>query len=738
MNSLNLIVFLLGFTLNAYCGQPELMLWPHQGTQYTAVSMDGNTLALGGFVGNIRLFTFHGAAVSMQSINTGNRSATALALSPDGSLLAASGDDGWVALFETGSARKTADVTPGKGKPSKLMYSEDGKMLAVAYGSEVVLLDAVAGKRLGAFHIRGTPALALAKSRSWMKYASSKSEIRSFSAEQEKKLGHYVDMRLLWASPGGKLTAFGFAPEVMRNSDGKPISLPGLPGQYAQHVAFSGDGGRMAVLREYGDVQAWDLKKGRLTAAFNWRENNSMMDMDEARFKLADGLHFVNGGRQLCIISQAGPVELWDADTGKKVKTLSPNTASVGTLALIPGKRQLLSADWTGRVILWDFEKGDVLRQWPPVTHWWPASVAVSSDGQSLYYGDSFVTWGALRRMDGSGSPIEFGGRRDRQMKKKESNFHVLHNPFKPGETLLISAESAKGLGMAAALKSAKKLEDAGGSDKFGLDRSPDDKMMVYGTKDGGIGVVNLETGDIRKVGGGGNYVWAVSYSTDGKYLAMADIAGAVTVWETAGWKKYAVLAGFKSDIGARAPLSPDGHYAIQPDLPEKSKALLAKGIGPNMRDTRRFKIIDMRTKKESVVDESGETRLAFSSDSSEVMGLREEGSVKVWETATGKTLAELKAPAAKQFSAELLPGGKYLFAGGGDGVIRLYELASGKQIVSLTGFLDGEWLFTLPNGKYKGSKGAIKYFKFKGSGKRSSLDKYESSADIEAALSAI
>ena len=728
---------MLGFGVNAYCANPEIILWPHHVAAATAVARDGSALALGGYDGSIRLFTFKGSAVGMSSLNCGNRAVSALALSPDGSLLAASGSDGWIALFRAGGARKTAEVTPGKEKPSRLVYSEDGKILAVAYGLEVVLLNAVTGKHLGSFRTRGTPALALARSQSWMKYAASKAEVRAFSAEQEKKYGHYGEMRLLWVSPGGKLMAVGFAPELMRNSDEKPMSLPGLSGQYAEYVAFSGDGGRMAVLRQYGDVQAWDLKKGRLTAAFNWREKNSMMDADEARFKSQRGLYFVNGGRQLCIISEAGPVELWDADTGEKVKTLTANTASIGALLRIPGTRQLLSADWTGRVTQWDFEKGEVVRQWPSVTHWWPASLAASSDGQSLFYADPWVAWGVLRRMDGSGTPIEFGGRRDRQMTQKKNNFYVLRNPFKPGETLLISSSTSMGDDRSAVFKNAKKLDDAAGG-KHSTDVSPDYKLMAYGTKDGGIGLVNLETGVVRKVGGGGNYVWTITYSTDGKYMAATDIAGAVTVWETTGWTKYAELSGFRTDISARTPLSPDGHYAILQDKPEENRALLAKGIGPSMRDTPRFKIIDTRTKKEIVINEPGEPPLIFSADSTKLAALREEGGVKVWETATGKALAELRASNAKQYSAEFLPGGKHLFVGGSDGVIRLYDLISGNQVVSLTGFLDGNWLFSLPEGKYKGSKGAARYLKIPNGGTKAALKNYESPAKIEAALSSL
>ena len=714
------------------------MLWPHQGATATAASKDGGTLALGGVEGNIRIFSFKGAAVSMSTINCGNRAVTTLALSPDGSLLAASGSGGWAALYDTVNVKKAVEVRAGTMKPSTLVFSENGKMLALVSGSEVLLLAASSGKRLGTFRTRGTPALALAKSSNWLKYAASKTEVRLFSAEQESRLERYADMRKLWISHGGKLIASGFGPELKRNSDGKTLLLPGLPGENAQLVTFSEDGSRLAVLREYGDVQAWDLKKASLTAAFNWREKNSMMDMEEARFKIADGLYFVNGGRQLCIISQAGPAELWDADTGKKVKTLTPNTAGISALLLIPGKRQLLSANEVGRVTLWDLEKGKVLRHWPSVTNWWPAHLAVSPDGGSLFYGEGELTWGVLRRMDGSGTPIEFGARRVRQQQQKDSKFYVIRNPFKSGETLLVSSNTTMGEDMNAMFKNAKKLEDAAGGDKCGMDISPDNQTMAYGTKDGGIGLVNLETGGIRKLGGGGNYVWTVTYSTDGKYLAETDIAGAVTVWETSGWTKYAELTGFKSDLSARDPLSSDGHYKIQRDMTEQSKALMAKGIGPKTSDILRFKIVDTRTKQESVVEEPGAPLLTFSADSSKLAGLREEGVVKVWATATGKALAELKVPAAKQYAAEFLPGGKYLFVGGGDGVIRLYELASGKQVISLTGFLDGEWLFSLPSGKYKGSRGATKYLKFKGDGKKYGSAAYESSADIEAALSAI
>lgn len=732
---MNAVTLLAALALNAHCAPPEPMLWPLAIPVGSAASADGKTLALAGQDGNIRLFTF-GKGIAMRSLNCANRSPSELALSPDGALLAAAGCGNSAAIFDVRAGRQLAALNISK-TPERLLFSADGKTLAAVSGGETELFAAATGRRAGKFSTEGRPDLALARSASWAKYAAAKGKVALLDAQQRKWLEPFYGVRKVWYSPGGKLLVHGFGPEVRRVPGGEEVELEGLPGEHAQYVAFSGDGGRMAVLREYGNVQAWDLKTGKLTAAFNWRENNPMMEQREAMFKRPRGFYFVDGARALAIVTEAGPVELWSADTGKKVRALNPNTAAVSALAALPAARQLLSADWDGAVTLWDLRKGGVLRRWPSVTEGWPAQLAVSADGENFFYAEDSFTFGALRRLDGSGEAVHFSGRRQRLHREDKRNYAVLRDPFSPGNILLLDAAASRDKDMIAALKAAKKLEDASFSE-YAMDMAPGGGLMAIGLKDGGVGLADLDTGAMRRLPGSGLHVWNVCFSTDGARLATGDVGGNVTIWDAATWKPVLKLAGFSSYGYNRSPLSPDGVYGVAPDRPEESMQQLHKGIAPDPAKTPRFTLMDTRTSKPLQIEEPGEPVLTFSPDSAALAARRANGGVKVWATATGKPLAELQPAPAQLRSLAFWSGNGSLFAGGADGVIRLYDLPTGKHLLSMTAFMDGEWLISVPGGRYKASKGAAKYLKAAGKDKSSAPAAYEAPADVEAALSVL
>jgi GTPase SAR1 family protein len=68
------------------------------------------------------------------------------------------------------------------------------------------------------------------------------------------------------------------------------------------------------------------------------------------------------------------------------------------------------------------------------------------------------------------------------------------------------------------------------------------------------------------------------------------------------------------------------------------------------------------------------------------------DGTVRLWEAASGKQLALLEGHKDWVWSVGWSPDGQRLASGGGDGTVRLWEAASGKQLALLEGHKGGVW----------------------------------------------
>ena len=63
--------------------------------------------------------------------------------------------------------------------------------------------------------------------------------------------------------------------------------------------------------------------------------------------------------------------------------------------------------------------------------------------------------------------------------------------------------------------------------------------------------------------------------------------------------------------------------------------------------------------------------------------------------------------------SVAITPDGKYIVSGSSDKTIKLWEISSGKEILTYVGFKDDEYITYNKNDYYNCSNGAYKYFDF-------------------------
>jgi len=91
---------------------------------------------------------------------------------------------------------------------------------------------------------------------------------------------------------------------------------------------------------------------------------------------------------------------------------------------------------------------------------------------------------------------------------------------------------------------------------------------------------------------------------------------------------------------------------------------------------------------------------VAFSQDDKNVASGSGDGTVWVWEAATGKEIARMTYDGAV-FSAAFSPDGEYVVSGSLDGTARVWEVASGQEIARMTHDSSVYSVAFSPNGTY-------------------------------------
>jgi WD40 repeat protein len=280
---------------------------------------------------------------------------------------------------------------------------------------------------------------------------------------------------------------------------------------------------------------------------------------------------------------------------------------------------------------------------------------------------------------------------------------------------------------------------------------SPDGKTLASGSDDRTIKLWNVTTGkEITSLSGDQNLVFSVAFSPDGKTLASGSLDTTIKLWNVATGEEIASLSVHKSEVNSVA-FSPDGktfasasddrtiklwnvttgkeitslsrHQGLlsgiffSPD--SKTLASLSSDIDA---ETLKMKLWNVATSKETITSESeitslirhqfssrhqnivivfnlssyfGETNmftfLALSPDLKTLaFGSTLGGLIELQNVATGKEITSLTGHEGFVNSVAFSPDGKTLASGSYDKTIKLWNITTGKEITSLNRHQDG------------------------------------------------
>jgi WD40 repeat protein len=196
------------------------------------------------------------------------------------------------------------------------------------------------------------------------------------------------------------------------------------------------------------------------------------------------------------------------------------------------------------------------------------------------------------------------------------------------------------------------------------------------------------------------DFVHAVAYSPDGKYLASASKDRAVRLTEADTGKGVFTFADRDQDVLAVA-FGRDG------------KSVVASGLQPGLSwwDTATGARIRSAGGHRGAVHE-----LAFSRDGRLLASAGEDGTVKLWNGATGALVRSL-AVGSLVYACALSADGKLAAAGSFDGLVRLYDAGTGALRATLLSVRAGEkpgWLLVSPAGYAAGDEALLAQARWK------------------------
>jgi WD40 repeat protein len=660
------VIILLVFSVLRGAGQkPELIVQTGHSAHVNAVALspDGSILASSSKDGTIKLWNVATGAQLRTFYGGGGYS---VAFNHDGTLIAAGSSDGVVRLWDVSTGVEVRTLGRSSNLLSTVAFSRDGKSLASIVSTKEVsspivkLWDFSTGSELRSFPGNGL---------NWI----------AFSPDGKFLAGSGVSNTIkLWdISTGTELRtlsglAFVFSP------DGKTLATISV-----SNINFTGPPGAIPN----GTIKLWDVSSGKELRTTNPISADYLFGL----------LAFSSDGKSLATYGgmNGGVVRLWNTSSGSEWRSFTG--VGRGPFVLSNDWKTLVAVGEGNTIALWDFTTGKQSRiltgQFPGIY-----SLAISANGKTLASGVGGGVdgmYGTIRIWDLSINP------------------HV------------------------------RTLTRSGGVTSIAF--SPDGNLLASGTSDWDsyIKFWNVQTGALLGTYGPYSQIFgfSVAFGADWKTLAAGSSDKTIKIWDISTGTLLHNLTGHSEMVTAIA-MSPDGKT-------------LASGSSNNAFTIERkpegvsngsIKLWDIRTGTElrTIQSDSGWVySVAFSPDG-KTLATGADNSIKLWDVATGQNLHVLRGRDGRSLAfspdGKILASGNssstldlwnistgthrslpaksfgkivfsrtnnYLFSGSEDSSITIWDTTLEKEIANLISLGTQDWIVTTPDGLFDGSSAA-------------------------------
>jgi WD40 repeat protein len=278
--------------------------------QSAVFSPDGAHLAIGAPDGTVRILNLADNRLAWPPVKTGKAQVRAIAFAPNGSLVAATGEDKQLKLLATADGADLATLKNFKFPILCMAFSPDGSLLATGG----------AGKP-GEIKVWNVEA---------------RLEIASLS-------GHTNGVLAVTFSPDGRSLATGGRDGSVKLWDltaGKErLNLLAHSSQVSS-IAFSPDGALLATAGKDMTVKLWDMTTGKETRTFQGLSG-------EVR-----SMAFTPDGKRLAAADQS--LRLWDLETGQQLGLFKGHKNGICAMSFAADGKQITTAGWDRTIRTWD------------------------------------------------------------------------------------------------------------------------------------------------------------------------------------------------------------------------------------------------------------------------------------------------------------------------------------------------------------------------------------------------
>jgi WD40 repeat protein len=416
--------------------------------------------------------------------------------------------------------------------------------------------------------------------------------------------------------------------QVIQTLNTKIIGQPTFRTDFIDHMVFSPDGKRLALLTFLHEAIIWNLQTGAVTKVSR-----------DPGYINSDVLFSPDGRRLACVEGNYRLVE-FDADTGDPVVTLEVvhkevdiSNSAFTSFCYRPDGKQLVGIRNNGTTVLWNIaddprgllqilearaeDTGRVLR-WDSGLSSDKNAIAFSGDGERLivYGGQLRVKiWDTRAKKEALSLTLE--GNADISTRVAISpDGRVLAGGYERDRSLRVW-DLEKGKELYRFLGHKSRITD--------LTFSPDSRRLLSSSHDRTVKIFHLRKDlEARHFRAAGGEVTCLAFSPNGSFLACGTDAQTILVWDVVTDTKEFVLEGHKGRVTA-VTFSPDGQLLASCSADTAVKVWDVAG---------RREVVSFADYPFKVMT------LAFSADGRRLSGAFEDDAVVAWDLGTRNQVA--------------------------------------------------------------------------------------------------